>query len=111
MFPKLILTGADGTPTALLNRVSLASGGRNEAWLRDFLLKYPETLPAAEIDPAYADPIPVCRELATPAGPIDAVFVNRHGALTIVECKLWRNPQARREVVGQILDYAKELAR
>jgi hypothetical protein len=28
-----------------------------------------------------------------------------------VECKLWRNPQARREVVGQILDYAKELSR
>ena len=28
----------------------------------------------------------------------------------VVECKLWRNPQARREVVGQILDYAKELA-
>ncbi len=24
----------------------------------------------------------------------------------MVECKLWRNPQARREVVGQILDYA-----
>ena len=29
----------------------------------------------------------------------------------LVECKLWRNPQARREVVGQILDYAKELSR
>jgi hypothetical protein len=28
----------------------------------------------------------------------------------VVECKLWRNPQARREVVGQVLDYAKELA-
>jgi hypothetical protein len=68
-------------------------------------------LPAAEIDPAYADLIPLCREMATPAGPIDAVFVNRQGALTVVECKLWRNPQARREVVGQILDYAKELAR
>ncbi|MBL6459376.1 hypothetical protein JMJ55_29090 [Belnapia sp. T6] len=95
----------------VLERVPLASSGRNEAWLRDFLLRHPEALPAAEIDPAYANPIPVCRELATPAGPMDALFVNRHGALTIVECKLWRNPQARREVVGQILDYAKELAR
>jgi hypothetical protein len=28
-----------------------------------------------------------------------------------VECKLWRNPEGRREVVGQILDYAKELSR
>jgi hypothetical protein len=111
MFPKLVLTGADGIEPAILERVPLASSGRNEAWLRDFLLRHPETLPAAEIDPAYADPVPVCRELGTPAGPIDALFINRHGALTIVECKLWRNPQARREVVGQILDYAKELAR
>jgi hypothetical protein len=29
----------------------------------------------------------------------------------LVECKLWRNPEARREVVSQILDYAKELSR
>lgn len=111
MYPKLVLAGADGAPAATLNRVPLASGGRNEAWLRDFLLKHPEALPSAEIDPAYADPIPVCREMSTPAGPIDALFVNQQGALTIVECKLWHNPQARREVVGQILDYAKELAR
>ena len=29
----------------------------------------------------------------------------------LVECKLWRNPEGRREVVGQILYYAKELSR
>lgn len=110
MFPRLIITGGH-TPAAVLERVPLASGDRNEAWLRDFLLRHPEALPAADIDPAFADPIPVCRELSTPAGPIDALFTNRAGALTVVECKLWRNPQARREVVGQILDYAKELAR
>jgi hypothetical protein len=28
-----------------------------------------------------------------------------------VECKLWRNPEARRTVVAQVLDYAKEIAR
>lgn len=110
MFPKLIVTSAGGAAD-ILPRVPLASGERNEAWLRDLLLRCPEALPAAELDEAFAEPIPVCRELSTPAGPIDALFVNRHGALTLVECKLWRNPQARREVVGQILDYAKELAR
>ncbi|WP_428334180.1 hypothetical protein [Novosphingobium sp.] len=45
------------------------------------------------------------------AGFIDVLLVSEHGRLIIVECKLWRNPQARREVVGQILDYARELAR
>ena len=30
---------------------------------------------------------------------------------TLLESKLWRNPEARREVVGQILDYARVLKR
>lgn len=37
--------------------------------------------------------------------------MDEHGRLVVIECKLWRNPQARREVVGQILDYARELSR
>ena len=31
--------------------------------------------------------------------------------MTVVETKLWRNPEARRKVVAQIIDYAKDLAR
>jgi hypothetical protein len=38
------------------------------------------------------------------------LYTSPQGYLTLVETKLWRNPQARREVVGQIVDYAKELA-
>ena len=48
--------------------------------------------------------------MATPAGFLDALYVNHLGWLTLAEFKLWRNPQARREVIGQILDYAKDLA-
>ena len=32
------------------------------------------------------------------------------GRLVVLEAKLWRNPEARRKVIGQILDYAKELS-
>ena len=45
------------------------------------------------------------------AGPIDNLLITPSGLPIIVECKLWRNPEGRREVVGQILDYAKELSR
>jgi hypothetical protein len=48
-------------------------------------------------------------EMNTAAGPIDIVYVTPQGKLVIVETKLWRNPEARRKVIGQILDYAKEL--
>ncbi len=82
----------------------------DEATLRDLLFDHPNTLPIRSIDTAYAHPVAVCRELSTGAGFIDAVYVNPLGRLILAEFKLWRNPQARREVIGQILDYAKELA-
>ena len=55
--------------------------------------------------------VPVCTELNTPAGPIDALYATPQGKLVVLEAKLWRNPEARRTVVGLILDYAKELGR
>ncbi|MYC31851.1 MAG: hypothetical protein F4X64_01590 [Chloroflexi bacterium] len=105
---------ANGAAPEVLQRVPLgsgiSSGGVDEATLQDLLFRYPQALPIATIDPAYAPAVPICRELALPAGYADALYVNRLGRLTLDEFKLWRNPQARREVIGQILDYAKDLA-
>ncbi len=83
----------------------------DEAWLQDLLFRCPEILPIGELDEAFGPAIPLCRELETPAGYIDLAYVNPAGRLTLVECKLWRNPEARRKVIAQILDYAKELNR
>jgi len=85
--------------------------GYDEAWLQGVLYDNPSLLPAGEVEPAFLDSQPVCRELGTPAGPLDLLYCNAEGLLTLVECKLWRNPEARREVVGQILDYARALSR
>jgi len=87
-----------------------ANANFTEHWLRDRLFENPAALPFDGIDPSYGDAIPICREMRTDAGPIDALFVNERGLLTVLECKLWRNPEARREVVGQVLDYARALA-
>lgn len=89
---------------------NVSGGSLSEATLQNLLFRYPETLPIATIDPAYMGVVPVCKELRTPSGYVDALFVNPHGRLVLVEFKLWRNPEARREVIGQILDYAKDLA-
>ena len=53
--------------------------------------------------------MPVCCELNRPAGPLDILYVTKQGKLVITEVKLWRNPEARRKVVAQVIDYAKEL--
>ena len=83
--------------------------GYNEAWLQHLLADHPQALPITEIEPFLEKAVPICLELNTKAGPIDLLLVSPRGDIVVVECKLWRNPQARREVVGQILDYAKEL--
>lgn len=83
----------------------------NEADIQNLVHAHPSALPIAEIDPLFVNPIPICTELNTPAGPIDNFMVTATGLPVLVECKLWRNPEGRREVVGQILDYAKELSR
>lgn len=105
----LIIEGDTATPVPQ-RTLGRAAGDFNEHWLRDRLFAHPEALPLAGIDASYADSVPICRELRTTAGPIDALFANKHGLLTVLECKLWRNPEARREVVGQVLDYARALA-
>ncbi len=104
-------------PTAAqrLGRVHLgggkAGGGYDEAWLQRLIASHPQALPIGEIEAYLEDAVPICLELATKAGPIDLLLVTPRGDIVVVECKLWRNPQARREVVGQIIDYAKELPR
>ena len=89
---------------------SAAAGGIDESKLQDLFFRFPRILPIAAIDASYDDSVPVCRELSTPAGYVDALYVNPRGRLTLAEFKLWSNPQARREVIGQILDYTQAIA-
>jgi hypothetical protein len=77
-----------------------------EVWLQEVLFKHPSILPIELVDKEFAPLIPIGREIAS----IDNLFVSPKGLLTIVETKLWRNPEAHRTVVAQILDYAKGLA-
>lgn len=105
---------AKKTTDELLERLPLLSGthsgGISEEYLQSLMFSHPRSLPISEIDPTYEGIVPVCTELKTQSGYIDALFVNPLGRIVLVEFKLWRNPEARREVIGQILDYAKDLA-
>ncbi len=97
----------------LLQKIPLSESSQSydEAFIQKLVFRHPECIPIEQIDQGYADLVPICCELNTPAGPLDILFATPTGKLCIVEAKLWRNPEARRKVVGQILDYAKELSR
>ncbi|WP_339855997.1 hypothetical protein [uncultured Nisaea sp.] len=95
-----------------LRRIPLGarSSNKDEKWLQELLFLNPDLIPVQEIVAGAGDFVPVCRELTIPkAGGsvyLDLFGVTPEGRLVLVECKLWRNPQARREVIAQILEYA-----
>lgn len=56
-------------------------------------------------------PVVVAREVPTPeGGRIDVAAVDQDGVITLCECKLEKNAGSRREVLGQILEYAASLS-
>ena len=101
----------DGMDPVVLDKVEISSGSYDEKFVQELAFNHPSCLPVREIDRAYEQLVPICMELNTPAGPLDALYVTPTGRLVILEAKLWRNPEARRKVVAQILDYAKEFSR
>ena len=79
--------------------------------LQDIIFDHPECVPISDLDESYNPLIPVCKELSTNAGPLDIFMITPNGDLVVIETKLWANPESRRKVVAQILDYAKEMSK
>ena len=104
-----LIVSKDLKSTAL-HPVKLESRQFNENWLQELLFVHPEVLLTNEIDSAYNKLIPLAREFPTTAGPIDVLYATLDGQLCVVETKLWRNPEAHRTVLAQILEYARHLA-
>src|SRR5205814_1415007 len=82
----------------------------SELFLQRVLDKSPELLPIQDIDERVEPPLfSLGREIQTSVGAIDNLFISRNGYLVVVETKLWRNPEARRQVIAQVIDYAAQL--
>jgi len=112
MFGEFFLIEQDDGSSKRAERLTFGeTSGRDEAWLRNTLFDHPELLPVRDIDSSFGPLIPLCKELQTKAGPLDLAFIDPSGHLTLVECKLWRNPEARRKVVAQVLHYAQAISR
>lgn len=107
-----VIIGENGAKK--LKRISLTSGTFKEEWVQKILEETPSILPTAEIAPIFSPLICIAREVHVKtddnnSGRIDNLYISKHGHLVIVETKLWNNPESRRTVVAQILDYAKEV--
>lgn len=83
----------------------------DENWLQQLLFAHPDLLPIADIDSTFGTLIPLAREFPVSSGYIDVLYATADGQLCLVETKLWRNPEAHRTVLAQLLDYAKDIGR
>jgi len=111
MAKQLLLVNQDGTLHKHIQQLSPNAKTFDEAWLQELLISNPSLIPIHEIDEAWDCLIPLGREIGVNSGSIDNLYVTRQGMICIVETKLWRNPEAHRTVIAQIISYAKDLAR
>ncbi len=101
----------DGMPSAGLERCSARDLGLAESWFRDAIFATPELV----IEPCRAagvtddDWYPWAREFRVDVGAIDVLLLSSQGRVAIVETKLSTNPELRRRVLAQALDYLTHL--
>lgn len=76
----------------------------SEAALQELLADSPSLLPGV------AEGTIVVTEFPVSVGSVDLVGIDATGGIVVGECKLGRNPEIKRTVVGQLLAYAGALA-
>lgn len=94
------LIGGEGSPDGQAPPASA-----KERWLKRQIVNSPFLLPGVDERRTA-----VATEVQMPgAGSADVVVVDAEGEITIVECKLSKNPEMRRWVIGQLFEYAAAL--
>jgi hypothetical protein len=102
------------SPAAFQPVALTAGNGHNERLLQEWIFELPALLPMTKMFGHGESFVPLCRELPLRYGSssvfLDILGVSATGRLVLVECKLWRNPEARREVIAQLFEYASLLS-
>ena len=108
---QLFSFDATSPPTPTYERCSAEDLGLKESWFRDAIFDLPELVigPCRAADLTDDDWYPWQKEFQTDVGPIDVLLLSSQGRLALVETKLASNPELRRKVLAQALDYLAHL--
>lgn len=87
----------------------LEEGYASEEELQVFLREHSELIPVDDIKLGTPPLLCIGWEVGVASGSEDLLYIDETGLMTVVETKLRKNPESRREVVGQILEYASQL--
>lgn len=106
--------GNDGV-TERLKRIPFDTQYYSEKWLQEILEYNPSMVPAGKVGAQFDNLVCIGREVPVSSsdttGYIDNLYISSEGRLVVVETKLYRNQEQRRNVISQVLDYAKELTK
>lgn len=81
-----------------------------ESELQRLLFESPQLINITEIREGILPLVYAIREFGLPgSGKTDLIGFTSEGDIALIECKLARNPEVRRKVIGQILEYAAYL--
>jgi len=98
-------------PAVTHERCSAEDMGLKESWFRDAIFESPELVigPCRAAGLTEDEWYPWRKEFQTEVGPIDVLLVSSQGRVAVVETKLASNPELRRRVLAQVLDYLAHL--
>lgn len=83
-----------------------------EKELQSLLVESPSLIPIDEIRESVSPLVFAVKEFGLPgSGNTDVLAFSPDGDIAIIECKLAANPESKRKVIGQILEYAAYLWR
>ena len=106
--PYIVDRDSDGQA---LYPIGEQQGLYNESWLQKTIEHHPGILPVQEIETIFSPLVSIGREVQTDTGgKIDNLFISPGGYITLVETKLWKNSEARRDVLTQVIDYATSVS-
>ena len=100
-----VLAEADGKITVLAHKPF-----DKEERLQDLLEHYPGIVLAGTSDDEGRVIWTIGREVGVSSGSIDLLLLDSTGHLWVVETKLAKSPEVRKQVVGQVLAYAADVA-
>ena len=107
---RVFIVNKDGKIQQVPKPLSPREKDFDENFLQKLIFDIPELLPVETINSNYSKLVPINREISVQSGAIDVLYITPDGTICIVETKLWRNPEAHRTVLAQIIEYARDLS-
>ncbi|MBE0410925.1 MAG: hypothetical protein IBX69_14490 [Anaerolineales bacterium] len=80
-----------------------------EIELQNLLAESPSLISLDEVRAGTSPLLIAVREITLPVGSVDLLGFTAEGDIALIECKLSSNPEIKRKVIGQIMEYAAYL--